>query len=726
MSFLAPLYVAGALAIALPILFHLIRRTPQGRQDFSSLMFLAPSPPRITRRSRLNNIILLLLRAAALALLAFAFARPFLRADAGLNVPQQRGRRVAILIDTSASMRRGDLFPQALRQAEQVVSSLSPSDEAALYWFDRAVRPALTFAEWNETEPSRRAAVLRSRLAGAAPTWDSTNIGEALATAADLLAEGEGPQKDASGAGAGGVARQLVLISDMQQGGHAEALQGHQWPQGVLLEVKPVVLKHSANAGLLLVRDAPGGAPSEGADPTRLRVRVGNAPDSTKEQFTLAWAGANGPLANTPPVKAYVPPGRSQVVRVPWPASGQAQAADRLVLGGDDFDFDNTVYVVPPRKETVRVVYVGDEGPDDAKQMRYYFASAAAGTATREVDLVARRPDEALGDVELLGARLAVVSGALPNDKADALRRFAESGGDVLWVMKDPDSASGVARVMGVAPPDVRESAGNFALISRVDFDHPLFAPFADTRFGDFTKIHFWKHRRVRLDAPAQGAGSPRVVASFDNGDPFLFEQPVGRGRLLVMTSGWHPADSQLALSTKFVPLVSALLRRKDDAAVEAQYVVHQPVALPKAQGGAPDASGRTVTGPDGKPVALAASATTFDGAAQPGIYRLSIKGQETPVAVAVNVAPDESRTAPLAVEELEQYGARLGSRPEPEALATRQRQLQVAELENRQKLWRWLIVGVLTLLAAETALAGGLARRALRREQAGEAPAPA
>src|SRR5215213_10633211 len=101
MSLLAPLYIAGALAIALPIVFHLIRRAPHGRQDFSSLMFLTASPPRLTRRSRLNNIVLLLLRAAALALLAFAFARPFLRRDAELNVTQSQGRRVAIVLDTS-------------------------------------------------------------------------------------------------------------------------------------------------------------------------------------------------------------------------------------------------------------------------------------------------------------------------------------------------------------------------------------------------------------------------------------------------------------------------------------------------------------------------------------------------------------------------------------------------------------------------------------------------
>lgn len=77
MGVLAPLYLAGLAALSLPLIFHLVRRTPRGRQEFSSLMFLLPSPPRLTRRSRLDQILLLLLRLAALALLAFAFARPF-------------------------------------------------------------------------------------------------------------------------------------------------------------------------------------------------------------------------------------------------------------------------------------------------------------------------------------------------------------------------------------------------------------------------------------------------------------------------------------------------------------------------------------------------------------------------------------------------------------------------------------------------------------------------
>ena len=78
MGLLTPLYLAGLAALSLPVLLHLIRRTPRGRQAFSSLMFLSPSPPRLTRRSRLDHLLLLVLRLTALALLAFAFARPFL------------------------------------------------------------------------------------------------------------------------------------------------------------------------------------------------------------------------------------------------------------------------------------------------------------------------------------------------------------------------------------------------------------------------------------------------------------------------------------------------------------------------------------------------------------------------------------------------------------------------------------------------------------------------
>src|SRR4029079_18220645 len=56
MGILAPLFLASLAALSLPLIFHLVRRTPRGKQEFSSLLFLTPSPPRLTRRSRLDQI----------------------------------------------------------------------------------------------------------------------------------------------------------------------------------------------------------------------------------------------------------------------------------------------------------------------------------------------------------------------------------------------------------------------------------------------------------------------------------------------------------------------------------------------------------------------------------------------------------------------------------------------------------------------------------------------
>jgi len=706
MGLLAPLYFAGALAVALPILFHLIRRTPHSRQVFSSLMFLSQSPPRLTRRSRLTNILLLILRAAALIVLAAAFARPFFSRAADLESTHAGGRRVAILLDTSASMRRADLWQQAVHQAEQTVDQLTPSDEASLYFFDEHVRPAMTLTEWNELEPARRATILKSRLAEAKPTWSATHLGDAIATVADALADTQNATKNAPEK----AARQVILISDMQQGAHVETLQNYQWPKGVLLEVHAVSTKQPTNAGLQLVRDATAAdEPAAARDNTRLRIRVNNEPDSTKEQFSLSWATAAGPIASLQAHSVYVPPGKGQVVKLPWPKPDLN--ADRLLLTGDDADFDDTLYLVPPRRENVRVLYVGDDSPDDVKGLGYYLQTAWAESPQRKVELVGHKPAQPIADTDLLSVRTVVATGQLPPASSAALRRFAQSGGDVLYVLADPAAAPTATDLLSIIDLPVEESpARDYALIGRVDTRHPLFAPFADARFADFTKIHFWKHRRLKL--PAAVAATIRPLAWFDDGDPFLVEQPLGKGRLLLATAGWNLADSQLALSTKFVPLMAGLLGRHDAGTVDAQYLVNEPIALPTTETTTVAAtSTRTLTGPDGKPIDLPKTAATFDHADRPGIYHLSENGRDTPLAV--NVHPDESRTAPLAVEDLERWGAKVGKPESADEIAARDRRLKSAELENRQKLWRWLILGVLGLLAVETALAGRLARRA-------------
>src|SRR6267154_2638940 len=145
MSFLAPLFLLGALAVSLPVIFHLIRRTTRERTPFSSLMFLQPSPPRLTRRSRLEHILLLLLRCAILCLLALGFARPFIKKPAHADPTSASARRIVVLVDSSASMRRANLWADARQRVESVLSKTLPADQVALFTFDRRVNPLVTF-----------------------------------------------------------------------------------------------------------------------------------------------------------------------------------------------------------------------------------------------------------------------------------------------------------------------------------------------------------------------------------------------------------------------------------------------------------------------------------------------------------------------------------------------------------------------------------------------------
>jgi hypothetical protein len=197
------------------------------------------------------------------------------------------------------------------------------------------------------------------------------------------------------------------------------------------------------------------------------------------------------------------------------------------------------------------------------------------------------------------------------------------------------------------------------------------------------------------------------VVVRFDRGDPALLEAPLGQGRLLVLTAGWQPDDSQLAVSTKFVPLLWSLLELGGAvAAAPTQVFVGDRIPLPAA------AEARTVRGPDGVGVALPAGAAEFAGTTQPGIYELAGGGRVQ--RWAVNLDANESRTAPLGPDELEHLGLPVrqpnvaAERLPPETAAL----LQAADAENRQKLWRWFVTATLAVLLVETALAGWTARR--------------
>lgn len=695
MSFLTPFFLLGALAIAGPILYHLIRQTTRERTLFSSLMFLMPSPPRISKRHRLEHILLLILRCLALLLLALGFARPFLT-QTELNDPTAaQPKRIVVLVDRSASMRRDGMWAAAQERVDAVVRRAGPADHVSILTFDRQASPILTFDEWNQAAAGDRVALAMSRVRALTPGWGGTHLGNGLIGAAEALSESE--TKATPGP------RQIFLVSDLQAGSRLDTLQAYEWPKGIELFLEPVKARTTSNAGIQLVAEA---ADSARAANAPIRVRVTNSPESKVEQFKLGWTRAGGPAEFVgAAIEAYVSPGQSRIFSVPLPSAGAV--ADRIVLRGDDDEFDNTVAVIPPAQQRANVLWLGNEAPEDSRQPLFFLRRAFSDSPRVAVQVTAKASGATLAAEDLSAANLIFISDVLAPGAAALVREQVTAGKVAVLVPKTPEAAATLGVLLGQEALRAEEAKPRtYAMFSEIDFGHPLFAAFNDPRFSDFTKIHIWHYRK--FDAAAiPGA---RVVAKFDSGDPALIEVPLGKGRVFVLAAGWQPEDSQLAISSKFVPLMWSWLELGGGVSnAVTQFSVGDPVTAPAG------VQATAVRLPDAATVPWAAGTAAFTQTTQPGIYEFA--GGPRAVRFAVNLDANESRTAPLDAEELERLGVPVVRTAAAAATPVQKSQtmLQGMEAESRQKLWRWFIAATLAVLLVESALAGWTARRSVK-----------
>ena len=698
MSFLAPWFLLGALAVAGPVVFHLIRRSARTRMLFGSILFLRPTPPRAVRRRKLEHVALLLLRCLGLLLLAAGFARPFFPKGNASPTPAGEGRQTVVLLDTSASMRRPGLWPKARALAGQYLEKGSLQDRVAVLTFDQQPRTLISFTEWSAWPVDQRGARAAQRLEAVSPGRGGTHVGLALTTAAEQFLE------DARPADVAGL-RDVVLISDLQEGAKLDGLQGHDWPKGVRVIIERVDPDRRGNAGLDIL-DA---AIASAGDGREAHARVVNARDSVRESFFLGWSEEGGTGFIGKPAQIYLPPGQTRTFSAPALPAGAATGVLRLT--GDDEGFAHTAYFAASELERVSIAYFGSESANDPEKLRYYLQRAFPATARRQVEVVPAASNSVSSLETLNRAALAVIPTSLDADEVKAVHEWLVGGKTALLVLTSARCGTTIAALTGAADVEVTEASGDYALFGEVDFTHPIFAPFADPRFSDFSRIHVWKHRRLTI--PMELAAS--VLAKFDDGAPALAEFKIGKGNLLALTTGWNPADSQLAVSSKFLPLMQIILDWSGGAApARSQFQIGEPIPSP--------VSSEDVLQwrkPDGKVVGVAAG-RPFTETDLPGIY--TVQAGSSLRRFAVNLPLEESRTTPLSLDDFARVGVPLQSPAgttaarSPEAA---QRRLQGEELEARQKSWRWLIVGLLAVALAEIVLGGWLGRHARTLEVA-------
>ncbi|MDH3272791.1 MAG: BatA and WFA domain-containing protein, partial [Gemmatimonadota bacterium] len=197
MGALNPLFLAMAVAIGVPIYLHLFQRHRTRRLSFPALRYLERTEREHARQIRLRQILLLVVRVCALALLVGAGARLFFSGRGAAHPPTA----VVVILDNSMSsglvVGERRVLDRLKALAQQTLSEASDDDR---FWVIRAGEPWLPALPGGVTEA--RAAIA------------STEVSEA---AGDLTAALERARRLLETTDL--VAREVHLLSDLQRTG---------------------------------------------------------------------------------------------------------------------------------------------------------------------------------------------------------------------------------------------------------------------------------------------------------------------------------------------------------------------------------------------------------------------------------------------------------------------------------------------------------------------------
>lgn len=698
LGFLVPLFLLGLAGIAVPVIIHLTRRQRRQVVHFPSLMFLRRIPFQEQRRRRIRHWLLLAMRAAALGLLAMAFARPFFQDDVTAAALGSGPTEWVVLLDRSYSMGAGARWEQAREEARRAFQRMGPLDRASLVLFDRGAEVALR----SSSDPAR----LRGTLDTARVGWGVTRYGPALKVAQAILEESELP---------GG---EVVLISDFQRTGWSGD-EGVRLRAGTRLTPVPVatpVAENVAVADVALLRQSVGGR-ERVATTARLVRTGGEGPREIPVSLEVDGQEIQRRAA------VLEPDGAATLTFDPFTLS-LPHTRGTVRVAGDDLPADDERHFVVSPGSAVPILIV--EGGRAGRDASLYLRRALETTTDGRFAVTVRRGD-AVRAAELESAKLVILNDAgVDGASAETLRGFVEGGGGLLVVAGEgarwPPSAADL--LPGTLGPVQDRTEGRGGRLGHLEYDHPVFEIFAGPRSGDFSGARFL---RARALTPGDSA---RIVARFDDGTPAMAEHAVGRGRVAIWASTLDVFWNDLALQPVYLPFVHRLAEHLSGRGEPLPWLLvgqvldlSDPRAL-EAAGVAPTEAAALESGRD--QVALTPAGSTVPVASSAGHRYLSLdqagfwvvreagRTPERPFTLAVNPDLEESRLQAMDPQELTAQVLA------PAAAPGTGRTFQAAALrredrERRQGLWRYLVLAAFALFLAETGISNWMSRRETR-----------
>ncbi|HET7218550.1 MAG TPA: BatA and WFA domain-containing protein [Vicinamibacterales bacterium] len=511
MSFLYPLFLAGAAAAVLPIVLHLLRRDAAPTVPFTAVRLLRKSPVERVHKRRLRDLLLLIARVTALLLLAAAFARPYVQGAAPSPL-------TVVAIDRSFSMGGDDRFARAANAARAAIDRASSGDRVAVVAFDDR---AQTVAEPGGKGDAR--AALQGLTAGSG----ATRYEPLFEKVREL---------------AGGAAGHLVIVSDLQQGGWAASASA-ALPDGWDLRIEDLgdLPANASVTGITVERD-------------RVMVALGNAGAAPRSgRVRIEHDGREVGMA------PYTVPAR-ETVRLPiaWraPSAGALRATidDEGGLSADDSRY--VVLGVETRLRVLVVITGGAGGGRSGLYLARALETSGGGADAVDVTVAPAARVSAMTAAELAGYPVIALlsTRGLERRAREAIGAQLQRGTG-LFVAASPDIEASVLSSIASWTPALAadERAAAPATLAATDPRHPIFRPFGALA-ANLGQVRFDRMWRVAADGW-------QVVARFSNGTPALLERSLGQGRVVLFASDVDRRWNDFPLHPSFVPFALETVR---------------------------------------------------------------------------------------------------------------------------------------------------------------------
>jgi len=542
LSFLAPLFLAGAAAAAIPVVLHLLKREPEARVQFAAVKLLKKAPVEHTQRRHLRELILLALRIAALVLLALAFARPFFASGAA----SASTGIVVVALDTSFSMSAPGQFERAKQLAKDAVAHAPSGDLVGVVTFDDAAQIVM--------KPGTDRVLAASAIDEAAVGFGATRYRAALSASAQHLAGRHGT---------------IVVVTDLQENGW-DAGDRAAVPDGTAIQVVDV------------------GAPPSNLAVTDVRPLVdrvvasvhnaGARPREARVHLTIDGRPAGdavvplGPNQSGDATFAGAPRGTNAMVRVEDPEGIPADNVRYALVGGVS-------------RPSVLVVTGSGDMTREAFYVQHALAAGAPGNAAFQIAGVSGAQLSSWTDDRLAphAAVFLLSTRGLERRGRELLSTYARTGGGVLIAAGAEVDGDIVADVLGAGSTlritAVENQKPTPRALAPADVRHPIFRAFA----GSATTLGL-----VRFERASRIAGSGcQTLARFTTGDAAFLECPAGEGRALVLAADLDNKWSDFPLHATFVPFLHEIVGYLASARAHASdYVVADaPAGVPKTPG---------------------------------------------------------------------------------------------------------------------------------------------